>query len=265
MNYDRPELLDRLAAEYVLGTLRGPARRRFDQLCTHCRRRGTPSRPGKPNSTGSAASCPPLRRRARVWDAIVERTGARPGAPSTLRRWSWLKPALGFALGTVLTLGVVQLMPDLFVSLDELAQREQALPQSYVGLLTDTNNVPHLLVSSTRRGTRATVKSLRPWQVPAGKVAQVWALPRAADGSDLPRSPRRRPTGKAARQHTLRAAGKLRAIAVERAAPGSVVRGARPSPARPRAVHLFRLLREALVAQRRVSSRRAASDFAPAS
>jgi anti-sigma-K factor RskA len=33
MNYQRPQLLDELAAQYVLGTLRGPARRRFERFC----------------------------------------------------------------------------------------------------------------------------------------------------------------------------------------------------------------------------------------
>lgn len=33
MNYQRAQLLDELAAQYVLGTLRGPARRRFERVC----------------------------------------------------------------------------------------------------------------------------------------------------------------------------------------------------------------------------------------
>jgi anti-sigma-K factor RskA len=35
MNYQRPQLLDELAAQYVLGTLRGLARRRFERFCHH--------------------------------------------------------------------------------------------------------------------------------------------------------------------------------------------------------------------------------------
>jgi anti-sigma-K factor RskA len=33
MNYQHPQLLDELAAQYVIGTLRGPARRRFERYC----------------------------------------------------------------------------------------------------------------------------------------------------------------------------------------------------------------------------------------
>lgn len=189
MNYNRPELLDRLASEYVLGTLRGRARRRFEQLLVALPAARTAVQGWEQRLGLLAISVAPVRPPSRVWQAIDART--RTGlAAAPKRNWaSWWKPAIGFAFGAALTVGVVQLAPDAFMSLDKLAQREQALPQSYVGLLTDTANVPHLLVSSTRHGTRVTVKSLRPWQIPAGKVAQVWALPRDKDGRELPPLP----------------------------------------------------------------------------
>jgi anti-sigma-K factor RskA len=197
MNYNRPDLLDRLAAEYVLGTLRGRARRRFEQVLRQLPAARSAVAAWEDRLAKLATSVPAQAPPKRVWEAIDARTQPRRATAATAaaaaprRSWlsDWFKPALGFALGAVLTVGIVRFAPDTLVSLEQLAQRQQALPQSYVGLLTDANNVPHVLVSSTRHGTRVTVKSLRPWQVPAGKVAQVWALPRDAQGKDLPPIP----------------------------------------------------------------------------
>ena len=190
MNYNRADLLDRLASEYVLGTLHGAARRRFDKLLTESPAARAAVRAWEQRLTALAESVPPVTPPARVWAATEARITAT-AASTTARRgsqrswWSSLwKPALGFAFGAALTFALVQLMPGAFVSLDELAQREQALPQSYVGLLLDREGVPTLLISSTRHGTRVTVKSLRPVTVPAGKVVQVWALPK--EGAPFP-------------------------------------------------------------------------------
>ena len=186
MNYNRADLLDRLASEYVLGTLHGAARRRFDKLLIESAAARAAVQEWEERLAPLAAAVPPVAPPPRVWAA----TEARIASTAMSRRaqhswWSSLwKPALGFAFGTALTFALVQLMPGAFVSLDGLAQREQALPQSYVGLLLDREGAPTLLISSTRHGTRVTVKSLRPIAVPAGKVAQVWALPK--EGAAFP-------------------------------------------------------------------------------
>lgn len=65
MNYQHPQLLDELAAQYVLGTLRGPARRRFERYCA-----------------GNAAALHAVRRwEDRLVDMVV---GVTPVAPSAL-------------------------------------------------------------------------------------------------------------------------------------------------------------------------------------
>ncbi|GIL05273.1 hypothetical protein FBR04_16555 [Betaproteobacteria bacterium PRO7] len=184
MNYERPDLLDRLASEYVLGTLRGRARRRFERLLQRSASARAAVRGWEERLAGLAVSVPAVAPRARVWEAIERRT--QPAGAKTQASWwsSLWKPALGFAFGVAATIGLVQTMPNAFFTLDEIAQRQQALPQSYVGLLVDKEGQPTLLVSSTRHGKRVTVKSLRPIEVPAGKVLQVWALPK--EGAPFP-------------------------------------------------------------------------------
>lgn len=182
MNYDRPALLDRLASAYVLGTLRGGARRRFEQLLHALPAARDAVQTWEQRLAPLAQSVPPVAPPARVWAAIEART-APPAASAPVPAWRrWLRPAfgaaLGVGLGTLSTLALLHWQPGLVTSVDALAQREQVLPQSYVGLLTDAQNQPTLLVSSTRHGTRVSVKFLRPVNVPAGQVLQVWALPK---------------------------------------------------------------------------------------
>jgi len=185
VNYDRPELLDKLASEYVLGTLRGRARRRFEQvLRAHPAARSTvhawEDRLGR-----LASSVAPVKPPDRVWAAIEARLIPAPRAavqaPSGWR--AWIRPLAGFAFGAVFAIGLVVNDPGRFVSVDDVAQSRQALPQSYVGLLVNDAGDPTLLASSTRYGRRLTVKFLRPVD-PAGKVIQLWALPR--EGAPFP-------------------------------------------------------------------------------
>jgi anti-sigma-K factor RskA len=197
MNYQRPELLDRLASEYALGTLRGRALRRFERLLRDSAQARAAVDEWHTRLGRLAMSVPAVAPPERVWSAIERATGTAAPAPRKASWFaSWLKPALGFAFGVAATIGLVQLQPQQFVTLDELAQKQQALPQSYVGLLTDKDNLPTVLVSSTRHGKRVTVKFLRPVEVPAGKVLQVWALPKEGAPFPLGTTGTARPPGK---------------------------------------------------------------------
>ena len=176
MNYDRPELLDRLAAEYVLGCMTRRARRRFERLRVRLPAADAAAREWERRLMPLSTPVPALEPPRRVWDAIDRRiVGTGRAAPSRLR--AWLRPALGFALGVLATIGVVRLYPDPVVPIDEIVQRRDTLPQSYVGILIDANNDAVLLASSTRHGRLLSLKRLRPLVVPAAHVAVLWALP----------------------------------------------------------------------------------------
>ncbi|HXZ52088.1 MAG TPA: anti-sigma factor [Burkholderiales bacterium] len=180
MNYDRPELLDRLAAEYVFGTMSARVRRRFRavQLALPAARRAVEF--WERRMTPLARSVPPAQPSAAAWEAIDRRTRGRTSRPveSAFSRFAWLKPALGVAFGAIITLGLARLYPTAVAPVDEFVQQRGTLPASYVGLLTDDSNNPVVLASSTRYGRIMSIKMLRKLDVPPGKVLQLWALPK---------------------------------------------------------------------------------------
>lgn len=182
MNYLQPERLDRLAREYVLGTLSGRARRRFERVLAASPAASMAVGTWQERFSVLAASVPPMQPREAAWHGLEQRLFPAPRQqPAGLGAWFGRllsARSLGGALaGVLLCLAVLRLQP----GLAGLEPTSEALPQSYVGLLSDAAGRPAVLASSLRHGRQLTVKLLQPVAVPADRVAQLWALPR--DGS----------------------------------------------------------------------------------
>jgi len=177
MNLLQPERLDRLAREYALGTLQGAARRRFERLLRDVPLTMRVVAHWQERLGVLAAGVPAVQPRERVWEGLQQRLFA---APRQASRWQWLHDllaprVLGGVLAGVLMAAVgLRLQPQWL----DLETRNEALPQSYVGLLVSDAGQATLLASSRRHGRTITVKLLQPIEVPAGQVARLWALPR---------------------------------------------------------------------------------------
>jgi anti-sigma-K factor RskA len=181
VRYTNPDLLEHLASSYVLGTLRGGARRRFERLQRNrADVRGLVTQ-WETRLGQLAVSVPAQQPSPQLWKAIAARTQPQLAAPSG--GWlGWLKPA-GFGFGG-LAAGVLAASvffvtaPGIFMSSDQVAMRTgEKLPQSYVGLLTDAQGNGKLLVSSLRHGKTMTVKVIGPITPPTSGKLVLWAVP----------------------------------------------------------------------------------------
>jgi anti-sigma-K factor RskA len=180
MNLLHPERLERLAREYVLGTLTGRARRRFERLLAEAPLAGRVVARWQERFDVLAAGVPPLQPRDEVWHGLQQRLFAPPREAPAPGLWARLQalfaPRLlgGVLAGVLMATVVLRLQPQWL----GLETRGEALPQSYVGLLLNDAGQATVLASSRRHGRTITVKLLQPLQVPDGQVARLWALPR---------------------------------------------------------------------------------------
>jgi anti-sigma-K factor RskA len=188
MNYLLPERLDRLAREYALGTLAGPARRRFERVV-----RGSPAASmavevWRQRLSVLELAAVPVPPPASTWRGIEQRLFAAARSTSTapassnglLKAIRGLFSGRSFAgalAGALLCVLLLRSQPGVI----GLEPQVDALPASYVGLLLDPAGKPALVASSRRQGHQLTVKLLQPLKIPDGQVAQLWALPK--DGS----------------------------------------------------------------------------------
>lgn len=172
---NNPALVERLAAEYVLGSLRGGARRRFETLLAQhaTMRRAVAEWQDRimPLAQFAPAVTPP----PAVWQRIENRLGIAP--PSW---WQQLLANLNFwrnlgvvstALASVL-LAVLLLKPDAPVT-------------SYVATLENDQAQTVALVTGDSRRQELSVKLIKPPVLTNEQTLQLWAVPKQGNPRSL--------------------------------------------------------------------------------
>lgn len=156
MNYDNPELRDRLTTEYALGTLRGAARRRFERLMANDRELADTAEDWELRLNHLAESAPTLEPPPRLWANIAEELWAQPRSErrgwfdrlwADVRFWRSLS-ALGAAAAGAMLLYVAlqpppvapeqavtaELMEAQLQRIDEATRRLAQTPEEIAGL-----------------------------------------------------------------------------------------------------------------------------------
>jgi len=178
MKLTHPELRDRLAAEYVLGTMKGGARRRFQEYL----RRDAGLRA---DVARWEAHLTPLTERlsvieppARVWSRIKAQLD-QTVAPASAKAAPGLWESLGFwrTLGLGAT-GIAAALLVVFVTLKPVEPEPMLM-----AVLAEDSNDARVYIEQPRSNVLM-VKMVKPWKTNAGIAHELWVIPK--DGA--PRS-----------------------------------------------------------------------------
>lgn len=192
--YRHPETVDQLAAAYVLGTLAGPARRRFEAILPRqplARDRVAQwqqrLQPMAERLTPLAPSPDLLRRieQSAFGAAPAAAQAPGPASPGWLRRLFAPIPAGALALGLMMGL----LVPTLLPLVAPQQQPDTQLPQSYVGVLATADGKTGLIVSSLREGKVLDLKRVRTVDVPPGSTLYLWTIDAAGRARPVAAAP----------------------------------------------------------------------------
>jgi anti-sigma-K factor RskA len=174
MNLSRPDRADALAAEYVLGTLRGRARDRFERAARADRALEDAIRRWEERLLPLAGALPAVEPPERVWRAIQ----ARIGVPQATRAPFWTN--LGWWRGLALASLAAVVALSLFL-LRPAAERTEG---AVVAVLAGSDAKAALVASADRFGRYLTIKAISRIDVPPDRSLQLWMLP----GSGNPQS-----------------------------------------------------------------------------
>jgi anti-sigma-K factor RskA len=161
MNYELAERREQLAAAYVVGTLRGPARTRFERSCMESQTLRTAVRRWEDQLMPLQRGLVPVIPSARVWEQISRRTSIQSAAaPGRTRSWRWA--LLGaVALSLLVTVSIRLFHP----------------PLQVVAALGQDQTHPLWTIAHSAHFKALTIRALREVQSHPQLAYELWALP----------------------------------------------------------------------------------------
>ena len=175
MNYADPNVRSALAGEYVLGTLHGGARRRFEQLMREDAQLRAEVERCQEDVYRLLDLLPDEAPPPEVWSRIDRRItqSLRESPVKPKARW-WCNIVLwrSWALATT----VAALLLALWVNLTDRTALDPS-PNFVVVVTDDANSQPSWLISGRAGATSVRVRTLTPQPLPRERAFQLWMLP----------------------------------------------------------------------------------------
>ena len=167
-----PELRDRLAAEYALGTLAGPARRRFERWIRDDPELARAVAGWEQRLAALDTETPEQQPPAAVWEGLQERlraeSGARPAAEGEagggFRLWNSLPFWRGLAAAAVLLVAVVA----------GVQWGAAPAPPARMVVVSDAQSRPLWVISTPEEGRTLRVRTLRDPGMGPERVCPLW-------------------------------------------------------------------------------------------
>jgi len=172
--HQHPDTVDRLAAEYALGTMPARSRRRFEALMQQRQDIHQAVWSWHETMAATLVAQKPMPVNAQQWQKLESRLFAASTQGQAAKRASWWSRWLAPIPSGMLAMGVM-----VGLVLPSLWHTSAQLPESYVGVLATDKGQTGLVVSSLRHGLKVDIKQQTTVPVPQGHTLYLWQIDKA--------------------------------------------------------------------------------------
>lgn len=168
MRYQRPQVQERLAREYVLGTMNALVRRRFQRLLSGDADLQVQVQHWQQHLQPLADQLPPLTPPPAIWNALAQRLGHI--AQHRAQKSGWLN-SLGLWRGLSALASTAALVLALL-----LVQMPEARPPSYLAVMAGGESVASIVASAHKAPWQLTLELVKTPPLASDRTLHLWAV-----------------------------------------------------------------------------------------